>query len=149
MKTLLVLLLLFAANVAGAGTPTVTVHLLDHTDKVETKAKFWIDWSKKWRGVISTKVVTGDDAEKIIKQLRSSLTNTEAEHFCGHDPIYGIESTDSEGKVLKTSLCFTCLTWVKPGLRLSIAGKRGAENELCKMLRDVIELPKEMLETKD
>jgi hypothetical protein len=34
---------------------------------------------------------------------------------------------------------------VKPKLRLSISGELGKDNELCKMLREVIELPQELL----
>lgn len=144
MKILLVIVFLFCNLQSYAEVPRVTVHLLDHTDKQETKTKFWIDWSKKWRGIVSTEEASEEEAAKIVAKLRDSLTNFEAEHFCGHDPIYGIEALDSDGKCLKTSLCFTCLTWVKPKLRLSIAGSRGKDNELCKMLREVIELPEEL-----
>ncbi|RYD48035.1 MAG: hypothetical protein EOP85_04355 [Verrucomicrobiaceae bacterium] len=72
--------------------------------------------------------------------------NEEASHFCGHDPIYGIEATENSGKVLKTSLCFSCTTWVKPGKRLRIDGEPGSENILCKALREVIELPQDLLD---
>ncbi len=130
----------------SAETPRVAVHLLDHIGKQKTKTRCWIDWSNQWRGIVSTKEVSGEDAGKIIRQLSESLKNAEAAHFCGHDPIYGIEATNAEGKSLKTSLCFTCLTWVKPGLRLNIDGERGANNPLCKALREVIELPSELLE---
>ena len=144
---ILSLIVFLLCNVQGvAEVPRVVVHLLDHTGKQETKTKFWIDWSKTWRGIVSTKKVSDEDAVKIIAQLRSSLKNTEAMHFCGHDPIYGLEAVDSEGKLLKTSLCFSCLTWVKPNLRLDISGKAGIDNELCKILRGVIELPADMLE---
>lgn len=124
------------------------VYLLDHTGKKETPTRFWIDWSKNWRGIIETKRASEEQAGEIIKTLRSSLSSSEAMHFCGHDPVYGIEAKDQDGKILKTSLCFTCLTWVKPDLRLDITGKRGPENELCKLLRAVIELPPELLEEK-
>jgi len=143
---ILSLIVLLLCNVQGvAEVPRVVVHLLDHTGKQETKTKFWIDWNKNWRGIVSSKEAPKDGAAKIVAKLRESLTNFEAEHFCGHDPIYGIEAIDSDGKRLKTSLCFTCLTWVKPKLRLSIAGELGKDNELCKMLREVIELPQELL----
>src|SRR5690606_35555876 len=89
------------------GSPQITLHLLDHTDEQQTKTRFWIDWSKKWRGIVSTKSISGVEAEKVIKQLRVSLKNTEAENFCGHDPIYGMVATDEGGNVLETSLCFT------------------------------------------
>lgn len=110
MKALLIILGLCGTAFAYAGIPTLTVHLLDHTDIKQTESRFWIDWSKKWRGIITTRAATNEKAEKIIQILRTSLTNTEASHFCGHDPIYGIEATDSNGKTLKTSLCFSCLT---------------------------------------
>ena len=74
-----------------------------------------------------------------------SLEETGALHFCWHNPIYGIEATTVGGKVLKTSLCFTYVTRVKPSLRLNLAGERGADNELCRALRTVIELPVELL----
>lgn len=125
----------------------VRIHLLDHTGKKKTETRFWIDWCKNWRGVVSSKVVTQKDAEEIIGLLRKSLLNTEAGHACGHDPIYGIEAIDVDGKVLKTSLCFSCLTWVKPGLRLEIKGERGINHALCKKLREAIELPDELRET--
>lgn len=146
MKIPFVILALLGASLIHASAQTVTVHLLDHTGKKETKSRFWIDWSDSWRDIVTTKAASKEDARKITLLLRTSLTNAEASHFCGHDPIYGIEATDSAGKALKTSLCFTCLTWVKPGKRLVIAGKTGAENDLCKVLRSVIELPEELLE---
>ncbi|WP_193210428.1 hypothetical protein [Luteolibacter marinus] len=145
MKILSIIVFLFCHTQSFADEPALIVHLLDHTDKQETKTKFWIDWSNKSRGIVSTKEASTEDAAKIVAKLRESLTNVEADHFCGHDPIYGIEAIDSEGKRLKTSLCFTCLTWVKPKLRLSISGTRGKDNELCKMLRDIIELPEGLL----
>jgi len=146
MKIFLITFFLLCNMQSHADIPKVTVHLLDYTDQQETKAKFWIDWSKKWRGIVSTAKASDEDAVKIIAQLRSSLKHTEAMHFCGHDPIYGIEATDSKGNLLKTSLCFSCLTWVKPDLRLDIGGKKGIGNDLCKILRGVIELPAELRE---
>ena len=145
MKIFSIIVLLFCNVQCFAEIPRVTIHLLDHTDKQETKTKFWIDWSKTWRGIVSTKKVSDEDAVKIVAQLRTSLKNTESTHACGHDPIYGIEAVDTEGQMLKTSLCFTCLTWVKPRLRLEIDGEMGVDNELCKILREVIELPEDML----
>lgn len=145
MKVLLLVFPLLAGSLALAGEPSVTVHLLDHTDKKKTKTRFWIDWSNSWRGIVETKTVSGEKAAEIIKTLRANLSNAEAMHFCGHDPIYGIQAKDEDDKVLKTSLCFTCLTWVKPKLRLEISGERGANNVLCKALRGVIELPPELL----
>lgn len=147
MKPLILALTILASVQALAGEAKVTLHLLDHTDEKKTESRFWIDWSKSWRGIVASKVVTGEPAEEIILVLRQSLLSTEASHFCGHDPIYGIEATDTDGKTLKTSLCFTCKTWVKPGLRLSIKGERGSDNALCKKLREVIELPAELLES--
>jgi hypothetical protein len=147
-----VLLLVFALLACGAlraAEPVVTVHLLDPTGKRETKARFWIDWSKAWRGIVTTRAATPEQAKALVALCRTSLVNEEAEHFCGHDPVYGIEATSADGKALKTSLCFSCLTWVKPGKRLSIAGERGVGNELCKALRAVIELPPELLEAGD
>lgn len=146
MKTLAIVAALLGAVQLAAAAPEVTLHLLDHTDKQTTKERFWIDWKKSRRGIVTTKTVTGEPAAKIVSQLRVSLRETEAAHFCGHDPIYGIEATDPDGKALRTSLCFTCLTWVKPGKRLDIDGVRGPENPLCKLLRETIELPKELLD---
>ena len=123
MKFLIVALTLLSSGAAIAGEAKLTLHMLDHTDKRKTETRFWIDWSKNWRGIVKSKTVTNEAADEIIIILRKSLLNTEATHFCGHDPIYGIEAIDTDGKVLKTSLCFTCLTWVKPGLRLDIAGR--------------------------
>ena len=77
--------------------------------------------------------------------FQRSLEETEALHFCGHAPIYGSEATTADGKILKTSLCFTCVTQVKPGLRLNLAEEHGADNELCRILPTVIELPLELL----
>lgn len=145
MKLLIVVLTLLSSVFVLAGEAKVTLHLLDHTAQKKTETRFWIDWSKEWRGIVSSKVVTKETADEIITLLRKSLLNTEASHFCGHDPIYGIEAINTDGKVLKTSLCFSCLTWVKPGLRVDIAGELGANNVLCKKLREVIELPEEML----
>jgi hypothetical protein len=145
MKLLIVALILLSSVLASAGEATVTLHLLDHTTNKKTETRFWIDWSKDWRGIVSSKVVPKETADEIITLLSKSLLNTEAMHFCGHDPIYGIEAIDTDGKILKTSLCFSCLTWVKPGLRLDIAGECGANNVLCKKLREVIELPEELL----
>jgi hypothetical protein len=147
LKSLILILTLLAGIHASAGESMVKIHLLDHTGKKKTQTRFWIDWSKNWRGVVSSKVVTQEGAEEIICLLRKSLLHTEAGHACGHDPIYGIEAIDCDGKVLKTSLCFSCLTWVKPGLRLDIAGERGIHNLLCKRLREVIELPEELLKS--
>ncbi len=147
MKSLILILILIASVHASAGDAMVNLHLLDHTDEKTTETRFWIDWNNTWRGIVSTETVTNEAAEEIILLLRKSLLNTEAMHFCGHDPIYGIEAIDTDGKILKTSLCFACLTWVKPGLRLDMAGERGANNELCKKLRELIELPEELLET--
>ncbi len=130
MKLFLFTLALFNTLHVSAATSKVTIHLLDHTDKIKTKTRFWIDWSKQWRGIISSKTVTNEAADKIIKQLGLSLKNTEAEHFCGHDPIYGIETITADGKTR---------------LRLDINGERGPNNELCKLLREVIELPPELL----
>ncbi len=145
MKSLILSFVLLTCSHAFAEEAKVSLHLLDHTDRQRTETRFWIDWNKNWRGIVSSKVLTGQPAEEIILTLRQSLETTEATHFCGHNPIYGIEAIDAEGKGLKTSLCFSCLTWVKPGLRLNIAGERGAGNELCRKLREVIELPEELL----
>jgi len=96
-------------------------------------------------GISKSKSIRGEEAQKIIALLRRSLANTEATHFCGHSPIYGIVAYREDGKKLITSLCFSCLTWVKPKTRLNITGKRGIENELCKALRAHIELPDSIL----
>jgi hypothetical protein len=146
MKTVAIALSLLFGLSAFAAPPSLIVHLLDVTDKEQTDQRFWIDWSDKWRGIIETKNASPQEAEKVIQILKTSLLTTPATHFCGHDPIYGIEATDSDGKKLKTSLCFKCLTWVKPKKRLDIAGKPGPDNELCMALRSIIELPQEVLD---
>lgn len=158
MKLLSILLLIGGSSCLIAGEPSVRVHLLDHTRKSDTPNKFdrpikgdtrpqfWIDWSKKWRDIKATATVKGAEATALQALLREALANTEAMHFCGHDPIYGIEAMDAEGKTLKTSLCLTFGTWVQPGKRLDIAGPPGIENRLCVVLRKVIELPKEILD---
>ena len=145
MKHFLILLVSLFCWHAAADETKVTVHLLDHTDAKHTEHRFWIDWNEKWRGIVASETVTGEKAGELIEMFQQSLETTEALHFCGHDPIYGIDATNADGKVLKTSLCFTCVTWVKPGLRLNVAGERGADNELCRSLRTVIELPPELL----
>ncbi len=144
MKTLILILALFTSTHAFAEGPKVLLHLLDHTDKIETPARFWIDWSRQWRGILASEMVTGAPAIEIVELLRSSLKNTQAKHFCGHDPIYGIVAVDENGLILQTSLCFTCNTWVRPNLRLDIAGQLGSENELCRKLREIIELPDDL-----
>ncbi|MGB0153950.1 MAG: hypothetical protein ACPGFB_07950 [Verrucomicrobiales bacterium] len=144
MKPILTLLVSLFCWHAAADETKVIVHLLDHTDAKNTEQRFWIDWNEKWRGIVASETVTGEKAGELIEMFQRSLEETEALHFCGHDPIYGIEATTADSKVLKTSLCFTCVTWVKPGLRLNLAGERGADNELCRALRTVIELPHEL-----
>ena len=148
MKILTLAFTFILGAIAMAAEPKVTLHLLDHTKKMETEKRFWIDWNEEWQGVVQSKTVSGKDAEKIIAQLKKSLLKHESDNLCGHHPIYGIEVTRKDGSTLKTSLCFSCTTWVKPKKRLSIAGKYGANNELCKTLRAIIELPKEVLEGK-
>ena len=145
MKILAAIIFLFGISLVHADTPKVIVHLLDHTGKQETKSKFWIDWNESWRGIVTTKEASEEESLELVTKLREALSNTEAEHFCGHDPIYAVDAIDAEGKRLKTSLCFTCLTWVKPKKRLYITGQRGKDNELCQMLREIIELPDELL----
>ncbi len=144
MKTFPVICALFMWMPIFAASTSVTVYLLDHTGAQSTKTNFWIDWSESNRSIVATQVVTGELADKIINELTSSLKSTEAAHLCGHDPIYGIIATNRDGRQLKTSLCFKCLTWVKPNRRLNIAGKAGVDNKLCKMLREIIELPLEL-----
>ena len=158
MTLLSILLLISASSCLTAGELSVTVHLLDHTRKSDTRYKldrpikgdkrpqFWIDWSKKWRDITVTETVKGAEATALNALLREALANSEAMHFCGHDPIYDIEAIDPEGKTLKTSLCFTCGTWVQPGKRLDIGGPPGIENPLCVALRKAIELPKAILD---
>jgi len=145
MKLLTLILSLFAGSLLLAGEAKVTVHLLDHTDEKKTETRFWIDWCENWRGIVETKTVTGKAAEDIIAQMKQSLEDIESDKKCGHNPIYGIEVVYEDGSTFNTSLCFSCNTWVKPKTRMSIAGKHGAENELCKKLRAVIELPDELL----
>lgn len=142
---------------ALAAEPQVTIHLLDHTGKSDTPDKlqrptkedsrpqFWLDWCDTWRSIDSSKTVKGDDAIKLIALLRKSLASSEAINLCGHHPIYGIDAVTPEGKVLTTSLCFTCGTWVQPSRRLEINGPYGIDHPLCKALRSVIELPAELL----
>ena len=130
----------------------VVLHLLDHTGKKPTDKKFWIDWSNDWRAIEKTKKIEGEDAQEIIDQLGVSLNKRQSGNLCGHDPIYGIIARNKDGKTVKTSLCFKCVTWVTPkrgirgGDRLHIDGKPGADNPLCLVLRKHIELPKALLE---
>ena len=148
MKILTLAFTFILGAIAMAAEPKVTIHLLDHTKKMETEKRFWIDWNEEWQGVVEAKQVSGEVANKIIAQLDKSLLKHESDNKCGHHPIYGIEVTRKDGSTLKTSLCFSCNTWVKPKTRLAIAGKNGADNELCKILRTIIELPQEVLEGK-
>lgn len=136
------------ASEVRAAEPKVTLHLLDHTKKLKTETRFWIDWNDEWQGITKTKTVTGKIAEAIIAQLEKSLLAEESDNLCGHHPIYGIEVTRQDGSTLKTSLCFSCNTWVKPKKRLAIEAEYGAQQPLAKTLRAVIELPKEVLEGK-
>lgn len=145
MKLLTLMLTLFAASLALAGEAKVTVHLLDHTDEKKTEARFWIDWCDNWRGIVETKTVTGKAADEIILQLQKSLEDFPSDNKCGHDPIYGVEVLHEDGSTFKTSICFSCNTWVKPKTRMSVAGGHGINNELCKKLREVVELPAELL----
>lgn len=126
--------------------PTLKVHLLDHTGAKQWENRFWIDWNEEWQGVVAVKTASPADTQKIIKLLQKSLDTTEAMHLCGHSPVYGIEIFESGQLILSTSLCFSCLTWVRPGKRYYLSGKVGAENALCKALRAVIELPPELLQ---
>ena len=130
MKPFLALLASLFCWHAAADEPKVIVHLLDHTDPKNAEHRFWIDWNKKRRDIVASETVTGEKARELIEMFQRSLEETEALHFCGHDPIYRIEATTAGGKVLKTSLCFTCVTRVKSSLRLNLAGERGADNEL-------------------
>lgn len=145
MKLLTLILSLFAGSLLLAGEAKVTVHLLDHTDAKKTETRFWIDWCDNWRGIVETKTVTGKAADEIIAQMKKSLEDFESGNKCGHNPIYGIEVVYGDGSTFNTSLCFSCNTWVKPKTRMSIDGKHGIDNDLCKKLREVIELPQELL----
>ena len=149
MKVVSLLISLFLAiPLFAAGAPEeeskVVLHLLDHTGKAKAKGRFWIDWNKSWRGIVQSRKVTGKEADAIIALLKKSLQPDEATNFCGHDPIYGIVATEENGKQLETSLCFKCVTWVRPGKRLVISGKPGADNPLAVELRKVIEIPQEL-----
>ena len=141
-KFLIAVVACLSSSVAQAAEPSVTVHLLDHTDSKETKSSFKIDWSNTKRGIVETKKLEGEAATAIIELLQANLNTEEQTNFCGHDPIYGIVAQRADGETLVTSLCFKCNTWVLPGKRYVIAGKAGAENNLCVELRKVIELPK-------
>ena len=145
MKTLTLILTLFACALAQATEPKVIVHLLDHTDKQETKERFWIDWCDNWRGIVKTETVEGEAAKEVITALSVSLSDFPSKNKCGHDPIYGVEVTYEDGSTFKTSICFSCSTWVQPNKRLSIKDGHGIDNPLCKALRKVVELPAEML----
>ena len=153
MKIALIIFFCVSA-ICSAGEPKVMLHLLDHTGKEPNGKKFWIDWSKSWRVIEQTKIIEGGEAQTIIDQLRVSLKTTECLNFCGHDPVYGIIAKDKKGKTIKTSLCFKCGTWVKPGIRgtkgqrLNIGGKHGKDNPLCLILRKHIELPQVLLKPK-
>lgn len=125
-----------APNQGFSAEQQLTVHLLDPTGKVQTASRFWIDWNNKWMGVIKTKKASPEQTAKVIDLMKIALTQTEADHFCGHRPAYGITATDSNGKTLKTSLCFDCYTWVLPGRRLSINARSA---ELAKVLKEIID----------
>ena len=144
-KISLIILSILVTSQSLAEEPRVLLHLLNQGEVQPKGKKFWIDWTEGWMGIKKSKTITGVDAEKIIALLRTSLKPTEATHFCGHSPVYGIVASGQDGKTLKTSLCFTCLTWVKPKMRLEITGEAGVENELCRLLRSHIELPPKML----
>ncbi|MCH9023052.1 MAG: hypothetical protein IID32_09865 [Planctomycetes bacterium] len=95
--------------------------------------------------IVQSKTIKGEDAKKIVDLLGAMLKSSEATHFCGHSPVYGIVAKRADGNTVKTSLCFDCLTWVKPKKRLVIEGSRGINNPLCLVLRKHIELPPEVL----
>lgn len=121
--------------------PVVTIHLLRSHPSEKAVGRFWIDWNNKWADVIKSKRVEGDGAREIVQLLSEQLLPKPAENFCGHHPIYGVVARNNEGTVLKTSLCFKCGTWVKPGLRLSISGNSNSEDSLLSRLREEVEIP--------
>lgn len=142
MKRILLLLLIFF-SIFLKGEEQVTLYLLDSKASITGEDKFWIDWSNHWIAVSEKKEIRGEEAENIIVLLRTMLLPDEAEHFCGHWPVYGVKAHRSDGMELKTSLCFDCLTWVKPNKRMSISGDRGLDNLLCIELQKHIKLPTE------
>ena len=145
MKAIITLFYLILHITAFAGDPKVTLHLLDDTGKSKSKEKFYIDWSDTNRAIEKTKVIEGEDAKKVLQALKDNLSTSKSSNFCGHDPIYGIVAVSASGKKLTTSLCFKCVTWVKPKKRLNIKGKHGVDNPLCLVLRKHIELPESVL----
>lgn len=114
----------------------LTVHLLDSTGKIKTESRFWIDWNNEWLGILKTRKASPELTAKAIQLMKASLTHKESDHFCGHRPAYGIVATDADGKVLRTSLCFECFTWVLPGRRLNINAQ---SEELAKVLKEITE----------
>ncbi len=125
-----------------AAEPKLVIHLLDRSGKPPTEERFWVSWSKEWRGIIKTKSLTGEDAEKLLKLLKVSLSSTECDLLSGHDPTYGIVATNAEGKIIRASLCIRSLTWVKNRKRLNIRGDAGVKNKLFAALGKEIEPPK-------
>ena len=123
------------------GEESITLYLLDTESPPSNNNRFWIDWKNEWMGVKKKKEIEGKAAEEIIALLTVSLLPEEADHFCGHSPVYGIEAIRADGKKVNTSLCFDCLTWVRPNKRLWISGERGVENKLYVELQKYIKLP--------
>ncbi len=127
--------------------PKVMVHLIEPLKEngAPNQKKFWIDWRDVWYAIVETKTVSGKQAASLVELMEQYLLNSEAMHFCGHSPVYGIVARRADGQLLKTSLCFTCGTWVRPGKRLYLGGEPGIKNPLCLELRKVIELPESVL----
>jgi hypothetical protein len=123
------------------GEERITLYLLDTESPQSKNSRFWIDWKNEWMGVKEKKEIQGKAAEEIIALLTVALLPEEADHLCGHSPVYGIEAIRADGIKVKTSLCFDCLTWVRPNKRLWISGERGVENKLCVELQKYIKLP--------
>ena len=160
MKLLLLTFAMIAVGPVLAGEPSVVVHLLDHTGKGDTKDKnlrpdpkdlrklYWIDWSDTYRPIEQSLTVTGEKATGLIEIMRTSMPETEAGDFCGHNPIYGVEATRADGTKFVTSICFECGTWVLPQKRFHMPNseREGIRSPLALALRAVIELPKSVLD---
>ena len=56
--------------------------------------------------IAQSKTIKGEDAKKIVDLLGAMLKSSEATHFCGHSPVYGIVAKRADGNTVKTSFVF-------------------------------------------
>lgn len=127
--------------------PLVKLHLLGDVQERGEKGGFWIDWCENRRTIEKSALIEGDDVREIIESLSSHLLSRDAGNLCDHSPAYGIIARDEQGRILTTSLCFSCSSWVRPKRRLKISGGYGINNPLCLVLRKHLELPSHVLDS--